>query len=293
MTGINQRADRNLDKYIALGNVFLLSPVPKIVFLDSAVFDLVLSQHASLGGGSIQMKDGTSLYYRLLADGNTVVVEYDKRDMYFYSYADRLDQFAVSSANPDKDTVEYMFVQCHKTEWVRLAILLVEQLSHVQIVLTDSGDGDVPLFELLRACPRNNQYVWMDYGIAHMWSGDSLAFYDDMRATSSRVQSRFLGALAAGNPMNTVYCASCWNDVSPELDLYREIAWRFAGTVFGGFDDALIQFADLMRKKCTEIMLERRTLMWEVNVWTLVWREHGDLFGFYHCDHTPAMLRNY
>lgn len=293
ITGINQRSDRNLDKYLELGNVFLASSIPKIVFIDSTVFENVLSQHSVSGRGSVQMKDGKSFNYGLLTDGKTMIFEFDKKDMYFYSYLERLDQFSVSTPTPDKDTIEYMFVQCHKTEWMRLAILIVEQLENVQLILANSSLDSIALFDLLRKCPRYNQYIWMDYGIAHMWRGDYVAFYKDISDLVPRVSARFLTAFAAGNPMNTVYCSSCCRFLLHSHNLLKNIAWRFAGSVFGGFDEPLIRFADLVRKKCIEIMLEHRTLMWEVNVWTLVLYENPDMFDFYICDHTPVIIQRY
>lgn len=40
-------------------------------------------------------------------------------------------------------------------------------------------------------------------------------------------------------------------------------------------------------------MTERKCLMWEVNVWYLVWIEHPEWFDAYKGEHNESILFNY
>jgi len=77
------------------------------------------------------------------------------------------------------------------------------------------------------------------------------------------------------------------------MDIYKNIAWYFAGGVFGGNSDALLKFADLTKAQCIKTIEENQTLMWEVNIWFLVFLENRELFSLYSCDHNPNLLGNY
>jgi hypothetical protein len=73
---------------------------------------------------------------------------------------------------------------------------------------------------------------------------------------------------------------------------YKEVAVKHY-LVFGGPTNKLIKFADLMKSKCVEIIYERKTLMWEVNVWYLVYLENPELFDSYFCNHDITIISNY
>ena len=80
--------------------------------------------------------------------------------------------------------------------------------------------------------------------------------------------------------------------INPD-DIYHNIAWYFAGGVFGGKQSALLEFETQMKKKCIQIIQERSSLMWEVNIWRLIYLDHPQLFSLYECDHTPSLILNY
>ena len=78
------------------------------------------------------------------------------------------------------------------------------------------------------------------------------------------------------------------------IDIYKDIAWYFAGGVFGGNKQTLLQFADLMMTKCIQIIEERNAIMWEVNIWYLIYLECNiPLFNIYNCDHNSSIIDNY
>ena len=62
------------------------------------------------------------------------------------------------------------------------------------------------------------------------------------------------------------------------------------GGIFGGHKDKLIQFADLMKQKCIDIITKEKTIMWEVNIWFLIYLENNELFDRYIANHNAIML---
>ena len=44
---------------------------------------------------------------------------------------------------------------------------------------------------------------------------------------------------------------------------------------------------------CYLVVHPRGTLMWEVNVWYLIYKEHPELFDCYYCDHNDSLIDCY
>ena len=74
---------------------------------------------------------------------------------------------------------------------------------------------------------------------------------------------------------------------------YHNIIWHFAGSVFGGNKDKLLRFAHLTKDMCVRTILEKNTIMWEVNIWYLIYQENPDLFDLYDCEHDRTMIAGY
>ena len=119
------------------------------------------------------------------------------------------------------------------------------------------------------------QYIWIDIGI------------DKLLKTP-------INASALTHAYPLVRIASIWNlDKLYSADLYHSICWYFAGTVFGGHRDALIEFARIQRDMCMQLITQKKLLMWEVNIWYLLWRTRPDLFIPYKCDHDSSIINLY
>lgn len=291
MNNVNQREDRKMDKYIEYGKTLLATNLPKVVFIEREIYSKYWRQ------GEI---GGTFHIVRLGAEGaldineceivwdetqQTLFVFFEKNQMYLYRHIDKIVKFSLETSNPRKDTVEYMFTQCYKTEWMRLAINIVEKLGETRIL---GGNFAMSAF------PPNNQYIWMDFGIFHMFGGDEAEFSKQIAELDTRVNARFAVACSNGHTFKTVYFASCWNHTYYyHLDIYSQIHWVFAGSVFGGYRDALMMFADNMKDECLRTINEKKHLMWEVNVWYLIYKKYPHYFDFYTCDHNPSIISNY
>lgn len=186
----------------------------------------------------------------------TMFVFFEREDNYLYDYENSID-FLVSTENPDKDTLHYMFTMCHKTEWVKRAIILDR-------------------YGLI------DQYMWVDFGIVKVMP-DINTFHMSLSNAVSKQH-------------HNVRIASCWdlNYVINDSDqIYKSICWYFAGGVFGGNTQCLLQFADLMKEKCLGIIREKKQLMWEVNIWYIIYLEHPELFDGYAANHDRTILSNY
>ena len=322
---VNQREDRNLTKYIEFGKKLICANIPKIIFIEKEIYhdyllksDLFQESETHLYHKKIMVEiDYTKLYLGGLPpiqenykqkiekemecvfseEHQCIFVFFEKADMYFYEEGLDLliSQFSVDTPNPSKDTPEYMFVQNHKPEWIRLAIHLLESLEksgygrNAPISFSGCDLGNRMVDGL-----SNHQYIWMDFGIFHMFQRDENYFHFLMNQLSYRLEERFVAACANGYTFQSVYFSSCWNPhLEYALDIYKQIHWVFAGSIFGGFREALLSFADYCRVECSRIVRQKQTLMWEVNVWHIIQKHHPELFGFYHCNHDKSILENY
>ena len=163
-------------------------------------------------------------------------------------------QLQLNTTNLEKDTLEFLFIMNNKTEWIREAI----QLN-----------------------PFNTtDFIWVDFGIQYIFKCSKEEFMQKIERL--------------GGPYSKVRIGSIWNlNHVYNADIYKSINWYFAGGVFGGNKDSLLAFADLTKQKCLSIIKEKQTLMWEVNVWYLVYMENKHLFDPYSCDHNATLVDNY
>lgn len=225
VTDINQITFRSVETYIEYGKK-LISLVPCICFIERHIYEAHFQEPFPL----------------------CTFIFFEKKDNYLYEHIDKID-FDVVTNNPGKDTLEYMFVQCHKTEFLRKAI---------------------------ETHPGTN-FAWVDFGIYHM-IGDELN--EGILQLSTKSYSK-------------VRIASCIDPhESCPFDIYRCVAWYFAGSVVGGDRESLVKFADLMKAKCLELVSEKR-LMWEINTWYLVFQANPELFEPYRANHNISILKNY
>ena len=185
----------------------------------------------------------------------TKIILIDKNNYYLYNYIDQLTNFKANNNNLNKDTLEYMITICHKTEWMKEAM-------ENNFYMT-------------------NNFIWIDFGIKHVFKGSDLEFIQSIQ----NIQTKEYNKIRIGTiwDLNIVY----------QGDIYTNVFWYFAGGVFGGHKDYLLIFADKMKEKCLQIIKEKQSLMWEVNIWYLVYLENKELFEGYKCDHNDSLITNY
>jgi hypothetical protein len=125
LTNINNY--RAIDKYIEYGKKLINIPQQKIIYIEEEVYNM---------------------YYKDINDINTTFRFIEKKDIYLYEYYDQITNFNLISGHHEKNTIDYMFVQCNKTEWIRNAI-------HENLY-------------------NSEQFIWIDFGIYHMINNDEL-----------------------------------------------------------------------------------------------------------------------
>ncbi len=267
ITGTNSRADRSIDKYLDFGReLTTATDNVKIVFLSSDVFSQTIGDKR-LPCESFRLENREYAWV-FDVETNTYYIEFNMCDMYYYG-AD-LSEFSVNTGRPDKDTAEYMMVQNYKPEWMRMGILFTQR--HIQQDTT--------------------QYMWIDYGIRHMFSSAE-HLSRTLKTCFAVSTARYKDAWSVGHPLDRVHFASCHPDKKHWLDVYRDVQWVFAGSVFGGMRGPLLRFAELTKAEIMRIIRERRSLMWEVNVWIIMREKYPYLFSLYSCVHDESILLNY
>lgn len=235
VSNVNNRYIDTITQYYELGKPLLMSSVPKIIFVDKIMFDLIGDNY-----------DKT----------NTFIVEIDKHDSYLYKFQHLIDKFQLNSTNYSKDTIEFMFTMCNKTEWIRKAI-------------------EINKFN-------TDHFIWIDFGIRHIFK----EFNNDIFTKKiNKLQFKTYDNLRIGG----IWDVKC----NYGIDIYKDVAWYFAGGVFGGNIKSLIKFSDLMMTKCIKTIKEHNTIMWEVNIWYLIYLEDNLMFNIYKCDHNFSIIDLY
>ena len=257
VTGINKKKDMDISHYLECGKKLLRLPIPKIIFIEYSIYLSFLETK--------EKEEEYPLTEFIFID--------PKKDIYLYTFLPHITNFQINSVNPDKDTIDYLFVQCNKTEWVRQAIY--------------------------RNTFKTKQFTWIDFGIYHIVKNEALFKNAIMKISQTSVEK-----LAVG---------SCWNLRLPFVrDIYKDVAWFFAGGIFGGEPQYLLEFADLVQQKCIQYITERRSFIWETNIWYLVYKdsllnrtfstsfnrtndylENLQLFSPYLAEHDVSLLQNY
>jgi len=195
----------------------------------------------------------------------TTIIPFNFEDIYLFKFKEQLKNVSVNTSNPQKDTVEYFIFQCHKTEWVKKAIELNKYDS--------------------------NQYMWVDF---------DAYYYADCLNNSPEVNflkfSENLHQIEY-QKTNLVKIPGMWNMDCCVHNVYeylkKNICLYFAGTIFGGNKDSLVKFANYTKEKCLQMITRDSWLVWELNIWYLVYCDHPELFLQYKAQHNMTLFENY
>lgn len=120
-----------------------------------------------------------------------------------------------------------------------------------------------------------DQYIWIDFGIFKIF---------DKHVDLSCLEHSY----------EKVRIGHIWNlEKQYKIDITKKISWYFAGGLFGGHKDRLIEFANIMKKTTLEFIKKHNYLVWEVNIWYMLYLNNKDLFDPYLCDHNNSMVNRY
>lgn len=276
VSGVNVRNDRTIGKYVDLGKHLLCLGLPITLFLERAmVLEMAPNTFTDFQTQSVSYGDKTYSYIDNWTDDESTfhvqrLVLFEKEDLYLWNYRHLATEFHVESSNTAKDSLEYFMVQIQKLEWMRIAIYIHRKMS---------VNEDTP-------------YAWIDFGIAHVFGeGRADTFRQDMVDVFRRVGSN-------GLVRGRVRFAGCreWkpdNHVVWALDIYKHVKWVMAGGVFLGWADDIERLAGVFYERCFRILIDRKTLMWEVNILAILWNERRDLFELFPCNHNASIIQTY
>ena len=148
-----------------------------------------------------------------------------------------------------------MFTICSKTEWITKAI-------------------ELNFFN-------TSNFIWVDFGIKHVFNCPDNEFIKKIERLNNSLYKN-------------IRIGSIWNpDIKYSGDIYKDVMWYFAGGIFGGNKESLLLFSEKTKEMCIKIIIEKNTIMWEVNIWYLVYNELKELFNCYNCDHNSSIIDNY
>jgi hypothetical protein len=123
--------------------------------------------------------------------------------------------------------------------------------------------------------------VWVDFGLRHVFGHSDKDYINALNKLKNKKYDNI--RIASIDPLY----------IPLQYDIYTTICWYFAGGVFGGNKDSLILFADVMKGQCKQIVETHGTLMWEVNIWYLIYKSMPWIFDPYECNHNNSILENY
>jgi hypothetical protein len=191
---------------------------------------------------------------------NTHIIQIQKTSLYLHDYKSLVTNFNINTTSSLKDIVDYMLIICNKTEWVKKSVLLN---------------------------PFNtDNFVWVDFGIRHIFNLNS---EDEFIHQLNLLQFKHYSKIRIGSIWDT----NTLVHQQHHLDIYKDVFWYFAGGVFGGNKELLIIFADVLKNVVIQTIKNKNTIVWEVNLWYLVFLDCPELFDCYQCDHNPTLISNY
>ena len=189
------------------------------------------------------------------------IIPIEFEDCYLSECIPQITNFNIRG-NPEKDTLNYMIIMNNKLDFVKKAI-------------------EINVFNSI-------QFIWVDFGIAHINKD-----LEDNEFSQTIVNLK-------NNIYNKVRIGSIWQSTQQleeyyiiQQNIYTKIAWIFAGGVFGGDVESLLRFDKLSRETCLQVIKEKESLMWEVNIWYIVYLKNKDLFSEYYGTHDMTLICNY
>jgi hypothetical protein len=256
-SGINIRNDRDISDYINLGCNLLKIPLSKLVFIDRNIFKEYFNNSSIPVLINLETQQSKSVvFYKSCIFPTTHFYLIDFKDIYLFNYINNVEKFTIITPNPEKNTIKYIMIQCMKTDWVRQAI-------------------EMNIYNTL-------QFAWVDFGAFHFIK-DYSVFEKGLFHISTCEYNTHV-RIACGKPPDFSYFSK---------NVYHYIIWLFLGSVFGGGKEPLLKFAKLVKDKCESIIKKKHHLMWELNVWYLIFFENIHLFSRYIAKHDSSMFNNY
>jgi hypothetical protein len=256
----NINNNRSTDTYIEYGKKILYEPHAHVIlFIEKNIFYKHLPEFDSK---IIHTFILFGKEYEFILHYKKIFIFIEKEDNYLYEYHQLITNFQVNTDNPNKDTIDYMFCMCYKTECMKMAIHFIKQHN---------------LFE------DKIEYIWLDFGIYHMIN-DENKFKEELNNMLNRPLSN----------TNKIRIASFCSNIDNRFDLTKNVCWFFLGSIFGGCEEELLLFSDLMRETSIQFIHNHKSFIWEINLWYIIYLKNKELFDCYYCNnHNIQTIQNY
>jgi len=114
---------RTVEDYIAYGKKLLELDISQVIYIEKHIFMSCLKEYID----EIKTFNYENKSFEYIFINNKIFVFFEKEDNYLYKYKEELINFQ-ANAHIEKDTREYMFIQCHKTEWMKMTIHLLQNI---------------------------------------------------------------------------------------------------------------------------------------------------------------------
>jgi len=121
-----------------------------------------------------------------------------------------------------------------------------------------------------------NQYSWIDFSIFHV-------------LRNKNESTEFLKLLGNSQLKEGIYLPGCWSKTVGFSSIYQSVNWRFCGGFFIGTRDSLNELYRLYQEHFAKII--ERTLIWEVNLWTILEQSYGWSPKWFKADHNDSIIR--
>jgi len=194
--------NRNLNSYMEHGKKLLLSDKNMVIFIEEDIYNQYYQD--------VQFDEKKQFYF--------IKKEY----LYIYNYYDQLENFNIITDNPGKDTVDYIFVQCHKTEWVKEAIeknpFNSEQFIWVDFCIYHVIENDEHFYECINEI--NNKTYHNCIRIATGISNTDIDIY-------RQIKWSFLGGIFGGDKDTLLFFAEKMKEKCiSTITTYKTIMWE-------------------------------------------------------------------
>lgn len=236
----NRRNDKKTNFYIEKGIKLLSYPYKFIVFIDK---------------DSRQYLENT-----LKTNQNIHNITFYTINMEDLPVCKMIDKNCVlpSSANPGKDTYNYMSIMISKTYFIDLAI-------HLN--------------------PYNStHFSWIDLGILHIIKEDEIELFEKSLEKINNYR---------GEKIRIPGCLVPLRYNNREVIEYKDYpCWGFCGGFFSGDDKSLLFFSDEVLKYLKNLQ-SNNYITWEINIWVYIYCRNMEKFDWYYGDHNLSMIFNF
>lgn len=184
----NINSHRDTSFYLNNSLPFLKAPVNKLIFVNQKLYDENFKKFE-----------------------NEYTIFIILNEIPFQKYAPNFTEYKINTSN-GKDTLEYVLLQCSKTEFLKKAIL---------------------------EYPEYQRYTWIDLGISYVVKNDTL--FTSLLSDITHYR---------GDKIRIPGCWDL--NIKYNIDLSLHVAWYFCGGLFSGNKESLLKFAELMEAKIIE-----------------------------------------